>query len=420
MSDATLSLIVLAVSVALFVWNRLPVGVVAVLTALALAATGVLTPDQAIAGFGDPVVLFIATLFVLSEGLQASGVTTWAGRQLLAHLGTGRTRVVVSIMALSAVLAALVTPNGAAAAALPVMLVVARHSGVATSRLAIPLAYAASAGALLMLSGSPVNVIVSDALQEVTGERFGFFEFAAVGAPLVLVTVAVTVLLGDRLLPDRGAAPPDDGPEPPHLEARLGARAAWALVVLVATIALLASGAVRPAVAGLIGAVAMVLTGATSAPRALRAIPWETLVLIAGLVPLSVAIAESGAADLLAGVVIGLVPEGDGHLLLAALFVLTAVLGQFISNVATVLVVTPIALAAGQAVGIAPEPVLMLVAAAGAASFLTPIATPANMIVKGPGNYVFGDYWRLGLVMMLAWLVVVTLLIPVVWPLTPA
>jgi len=420
MSDATLSLIVLAVSVALFVWNRLPVGVVAVLTALALAATGVLTPDQAIAGFGDPVVLFIATLFVLSEGLQASGVTTWAGRQLLAHLGTGRTRVVVSIMALSAVLAALVTPNGAAAAALPVMLVVARHSGVATSRLAIPLAYAASAGALLMLSGSPVNVIVSDALQEVTGERFGFFEFAAVGAPLVLVTVAVTVLLGDRLLPDRGAALPDDGPEPPHLEARLGARAAWALVVLVATIALLASGAVRPAVAGLIGAVAMVLTGATSAPRALRAIPWETLVLIAGLVPLSVAIAESGAADLLAGVVIGLVPEGDGHLLLAALFVLTAVLGQFISNVATVLVVTPIALAAGQAVGIAPEPVLMLVAAAGAASFLTPIATPANMIVKGPGNYVFGDYWRLGLVMMLAWLVVVTLLIPVVWPLTPA
>lgn len=420
MSDAAVSLVVLAASVALFVWNRLPVGVVAVLTALALAATGVLTPEQAIAGFGDPVVLFIATLFVLSEGLQASGVTAWAGRQLLAHAGTGRTRVLVSLMALSAVLAALVTPNGAAAAALPVMVLVARHAGVATSRLAIPLAYAASAGALLTLSGSPVNVIVSDALQETTGSRFGFFEFAVVGAPLVLVTVVVAVLCGDRLLPDRGAAPRGAG-APVHAQVdRLGARAVGAVVVLVATIALLATGALPPAVAGLVGAVGMVLVRAVPASRALRALPWETLVLIAGLVPLSVAIADSGAADLLADVVVGVVPAGEGHLLLAALFVLTALLGQFISNAATVLVVTPIALAAAEGVGIAAAPVLMLVATAGAASFLTPIATPANMIVRGPGHYGFGDYWRLGLVMMLAWLAVATLLIPVVWPFTPA
>ena len=421
MSDATLSLIVLAAAVALFVWNRLPVGVVAVLTALALAATGVLAPEQAIAGFGDPVVLFIATLFVLSEGLQASGVTTWAGQQLLAHAGTGRTQVVVSIMALSAVLAALVTPNGAAAAALPVMVLVARHSGVSTSRLAIPLAYAASAGALLMLSGSPVNVIVTDALQEATGSRFGFFEFAIVGAPLLLVTVAVAVLLGHRLLPDRGDVPSDDRPGPTRRQVDgLGPRAGWAVAVLVATIAMLATGAVPPAVAGLIGAVGMVLTGATSATHALHAIPWETLVLIAGLVPLSVAIAESGAADLLADAVVGVVPEGDGHLLLAALFVLTAGLGQFISNAATVLVVTPIALAAAETVEIAAEPVLMLVAVAGAASLLTPIGTPANMIVKDAGGYRFGDYWRLGLVTMLAWLVIATVLIPVAWPLDPA
>lgn len=422
MTDATLTLLVLVASVVLFVWNRLPVGVVAVLTALALAATGVLTPEQAIAGFGDPVVLFIATLFVLSEGLQASGVTAWAGRTLLAHAGTRRTPVLLAVMALAAALAALVTPNGAAAAALPVMVHVARHAGLATSRLAIPLAYAASAGALLTLSGSPVNVIVADALVESTGRRFGFFEFAAVGAPLLVVTVVVAVLLGDRLLPG-GHAPdrhaPDDVPATVAAPAP-GRRAAWAVGVLVVTVALIATGALSPVVAGLVGAVGMVLTGATSVDRALRAIPWETLVLIAGLVPLSVAVAQSGAADLLADVVVGVVPEGDGHLLLAALFLLTVALGQFVSNAATVLVVTPIALAAGGTVGIAAEPVLMLVAAAGAASFLTPIATPANMIVKDAGGYRFGDYWRLGLVLTAAWLVVAVLLIPVVWPLTPA
>jgi di/tricarboxylate transporter len=113
------------------------------------------------------------------------------------------------------------------------------------------------------------------------------------------------------------------------------------------------------------------------------------------------------------------VPEGDGRVLLVALFVLTVALGQFVSNAATVLVVTPVALAAGEHVGVAPEPVLMLVAAAGAASFLTPVATPANMIVKDPAGYRFGDYWRLGAVITVAWLVVVVLVVPVVWPLHP-
>lgn len=418
MSDAAVSLLVLAAAVVLLVWNRLPAALVAVLTALALAATGVLTQQQALAGFGDPVVIFIATLFVLSEGLQATGVTAWAGDRLLERAGTSRGRVLVAVMALAALTSALVTPNGAAAAVLPVAVLVARRAGLATSRLAIPLAYAASAGALLTLSGSPVNVIVSDALAEATGERFGFVEFAWLGVPLTLVTVAVTVLLGGRLLPDRVPATPPAGATV-HEDARLGWPAARAVAVLAATIALLASGAVAPATAGLIGAVAMVLAGVVQVPRALRAVPWETLVLIGGLIPLSVAIAESGAADLVADVVVGLVPEGDGRVLLVALFVLTVALGQFVSNAATVLVVTPVALAAGEHVGVAPEPVLMLVAAAGAASFLTPVATPANMIVKDPAGYRFGDYWRLGAVITVAWLVVVVLVVPVVWPLHP-
>jgi di/tricarboxylate transporter len=601
MSDAALSLVVLVGAVALFVWNRLPVGVVAILTALALAATGVLTSTEALAGFGDPVVVFIAALFVLSEGLESSGVTTWAGQQLLARTGTGRAKVLVALMALAAVLAALVTPNGATAALLPVMVLAARRSGIATSRAALPLAYAASAGALLTLSGSTVNVITSDALVDVTGERFGYLEFAIVGLPLVLVTTAVTVLLGDRLLPDRTpaslpadfsahvdtlvehyrldvgffrlavpaisplrgtplsevAVPADvvligaqdaagrpcdqdrpvadgdvlvvSGPSegiatfaaqteltiartpltrrtrealldaqrglaevvvPPRstligtavfpglvhagatvlainrrgrdvgarpvalaegdallvhgtwdrIEAfaesgqvlvvdspdqvrrqtvSLGPKAGRALGVLAVTVLLLATGVVSPAVAGLVGAVAMVLTGVVGGPQAYRAISWQTVVLVGGLIPLSVAIQQSGAADLLAGLIVGVVPEGNGHVLLIALFALTAVLGQIVSNTATVLIVVPVALAAAQASGVHPAPVLMLVTVAGAASFLTPIATPANMMVMGPGGYRFGDYWRIGLVTMLCWLVVCVLLIPAVWPLSP-
>lgn len=102
-------------------------------------------------------------------------------------------------------------------------------------------------------------------------------------------------------------------------------------------------------------------------------------------------------------------------LLLSLLFLLTVALGQVISNTATVLIIVPIALAAAAAAGVAPAPVLMLVAVAGAASFLTPIATPANMIVMGAAGYRFGDYVKLGLVLTLTWFAVAILLIPVIW-----
>lgn len=94
---------------------------------------------------------------------------------------------------------------------------------------------------------------------------------------------------------------------------------------------------------------------------------------------------------------------------------LTAVLGQVVSNTATVLIVTPIAVSAAHATQTSVLPVLMLIAVAGAASLLTPIATPANMMVMNPGGYRFGDYWKLGLPILLWWLLVCLVVIPLVW-----
>ena len=113
MSDSTISFVVLAVLVALFVWNRLPVEVVALGGALTLFATDVLDLDQALAGFSDRTVIFIATLFVVSEGLDSSGVTTWAGRKLIERAGDSRTRLLVLMLSAIAALTALISVNGA-------------------------------------------------------------------------------------------------------------------------------------------------------------------------------------------------------------------------------------------------------------------------------------------------------------------
>src|SRR3954462_3345132 len=130
---------------------------------------------------------------------------------------------------------------------------------------------------------------------------------------------------------------------------------------------------------------------------------------------LSTAMVASGAAGKLADQLVAIVGDAGPHALLLGLFVLTAVLGQLISNMATALIVIPIALSAAADMNLAAKPLLMAVTVSAAASFLTPVATPANLMVMGPGGYRFGDYWKLGLPLMALFGVVAVLIVPVFW-----
>jgi Na+/H+ antiporter NhaD/arsenite permease-like protein len=203
MSDATLSLVIVGVAVALFIWNRIPLEAVAIGTALMLYFTGLVDAGTLFRGFGDAVIVFIASLFVVSEGLEASGVTAWVSGTLARIAGRAYVRLLVTVMAVGAVISAVITVNGAAAALVPVTVAVARRAWILPSRVLIPLAFGCSAGALLTLGGSPVNVIIDEASHESGGPGFGYFEFALVGVPLVLVTIAVAALFARRLLPER-------------------------------------------------------------------------------------------------------------------------------------------------------------------------------------------------------------------------
>jgi di/tricarboxylate transporter len=514
MSDATITYIVLAAAVAVFVWDRLPVALVAVAVALSLWAAGVLDLDEALAGFGDATVVFIASLFVVSEALDASGVTAWAGQALMARAGESRTRLIVLTLLLVALLTALISVNGSVAALVPVTVVLAVRLRRPQSQLLLPLAFGAHAGSLLALTGTPVNVIVSEAAAGAGAGRFGFFAFAVAGVPLVAGTIAIVVLFGERLLPRRaaragthdfsdhartlldqweidhpelitrarGAAevviPPrsdltgervfpgmvsDSGDlvvlgvrrrgealpgettletgdllliqgawrdldqqldnvlvvDPPELVRRavpLGVGAKRAIAVLAAMVALLVTGAVPPAAAGLLAACALVALGVLTPEQAYRGVSWTTVILVAGMIPLSTAMLASGAAGHLADQLVDVVGGAGPYALLAGLVVLTMVFGQLISNVATALIVIPIAVAAARDMDVSVKPVLMAVAVAAAAAFLTPVATPANLMVMEPGGYRFGDYWKLGLPLALLFAAVAIGLVPLVWP----
>ena len=211
MSDVAIVLTVLGVTIVLFVWNRFPVEIVAIGASLSLVATDILTANEALSGFGDPTVVFIASLFVVSTALDQTGVTAWAGQQLFRAAGESRLKLMLSTMVLSALMTAIISVNGAVAALLPMVVVMAVRLRQPTSQMLLPLAFSAHAGSMLALTGTPVNVLAADAADEAGVGRFGFFEFALVGVPLLIGVIAITLLLGPRLLPHRTpkTLPPD-------------------------------------------------------------------------------------------------------------------------------------------------------------------------------------------------------------------
>ena len=522
MSDIGITFAVIAAIVVLFVWGRLPVEVVAIGATLVLWATGVLTLEQSLAGFGDSTVIFIAALFVVSEALDATGVSAWAGQRLIDGAGTSRIRLVVLMMLAVAALTAIVTVNAAVAALLPVIVVTATRMGIPASKLLIPLCFGAHAGSQLSLTGSNVNLLVSGAAVDYGSQPFGFFEFAFVGVPLLIGTILIVVLLGDRLLPVRtprkisadlsrhaltlarqygvggsGDASTTLGREnglvevviPPRspfigeavfrgmstesgdlivaaihrrgedigeretvlavgdvlllqgpweaLDAKaddpgvlvvdqpqlirrqavpLGLHARETILVLIGMVVLLVTGVVPPAVAGLLAAGAIIVLGIVSIDGAYRSITWTTVVLVGAMLPLSTAMFETGAAELIGGALIDVVGAFGPYGLLAGLFVVTATFGQLISNTATALIMIPIAAAAASELGVDIRPVLMSTSVAASAALLTPVATPVNLIAMGAAGYKFGDYWKLGIVVMAVFFAVAVFLVPVFWP----
>jgi di/tricarboxylate transporter len=195
----------------------------------------------------------------------------------------------------------------------------------------------------------------------------------------------------------------------------MGAGARTAIVILALMILALATGIVPAAIAGVTAAVAMVLFGILSVDQAYKSINWTTVILVGAMTPLSAAMNETGAAQLMADKLISIVGDAGPRALLAGLFVLTAILGQLVSNTATALIIMPIAVAAAVELGVSPAPVLMCVCIAAAAAFLTPVATPVNLMIMAPGGYRFGDYWKMGLCCMAWFFVIAVFYVPLIW-----
>jgi di/tricarboxylate transporter len=168
--------------------------------------------------------------------------------------------------------------------------------------------------------------------------------------------------------------------------------------------------------AALIGCLLMGVFRCVDLPSAYNSISWKSLVLIVGMLPFSLALQRTGGVELAADAVVALAGDASPRVLLGVIFVITAMLGLFISNTATAVLMAPVALAVAAEIGASPYPFAMTVALAASAAFMTPVSSPVNTLVIGPANYTFGDFAKVGVPFTVVVLLVAVLLVPAILP----
>ncbi len=592
--EILLVLLILTGAAALFITEALRADLVALVVMVLLATTGLVTPQEAFSGFSRPAVITILAIFILTAGLERTGVTGVIGGRLLRLAGSGEARLIPLIMVAGAGLSLFMNNIAAASVLLPVVMGLARRTGVKPSRLLIPLSFATLVGGMATLLTTS-NILVSSALRDRGLLPYGLLDFAPVGLPIVLAGTAYMTLLGRRWLPDRW--PAGQEAERQRMQAQLPqmyglekdlqvlyvqpgsplagetiARAGWgeklglhligisragqvtlapspdqvvlpgdlvyiggsldkvqarasgllptqdplwrgeldseevslvelliaprsalpgrtlrqinfrekfgvsvlaiwrdghpirealgelplrfgdallvqgtreklhllqdepdflllmeperppdrqrtgrAGLIMVGVLGLAAFGFLPIAEAMVLGAALMVLGGCLTMDDAYRAIEWRAIFLIAGMLPLGIAIERSGAAALLGNLLVAGVGRLGPLTLTMGLFWLSTLLVQVIGNVTTAVVLAPIAIAAAQDMGADPRAVAMAVALGTSMAFLAPVSHPVNVFVMGPGGYTFRDFARVGWPLTLLIFVVVLIFLPLFW-----
>ncbi|MGD9563967.1 MAG: SLC13 family permease [Pyrinomonadaceae bacterium] len=583
-SQLILTLVILAVALIVFLTDRLPAELVALLVAVALGVTGILTPDEALSGFSTTAVITIMAVFILAEALRRSGVTEQVGQILLKIGGRGEFRLTVIVMMAGAFLSLFMNNIAAAAVLLPAASGAAKKAGVNTSRILMPLAFGTILGGTATLL-TTANIVINSLLVDRGLHSFSVTDFAWVGIPVTLAGAGYMALFGRRLLKgespiERTQAPnaadkadliaayslhrnlfrarvPDDSfligktlaestlrekfgvsvvaierrgrklvALSPHteikdedvlvfegneddfrrrdvepymeflptsrweesdlrsavvmvVEAMLAPRsrligetlrdanfrekygltvlAIWrrdseitigladeplqfgdalllqgnrdrikiaasdpdlivltekeepaapvlgkgkaALLIFVATLLL---AAMVPAMTGPImlgGALVMMLTGVLTTDQAWSTMGWRSVFLVAGMLPMGIALSKTNAAAWLASHMVGAIGGLGSLALLGSLFLVTALLVQTVNGAVVATVMGPLAISIAEQSGIDPRAMAMSVAVAASMAFITPLGHPVNVLVMGPGGYSFRDFVRVGLPM---------------------
>ena len=573
----TITLIVLAVTIALFIWGRLRSDIVALTALVVLILSGILTPSEAFSGFSSSVVIMMTGLFVVGGAIFQTGLARAVGNRMMGMAKGNETKAFLLVMLATSAIGAFVSNTGTVALMMPIIVSMAAQGGFSSSRLLMPLAFAGSLGGMLTLIGTPPNLVISEELQKHGFPGLSFFSFLPVGIAVITIGILFLLPMSKTLIKKRkkhngktDGKSLDDlveeyqvgdnlyGYSVPAksriigrkvndlelksrygitiLEIRNEKRKALGMVrdvsqsivsgdsiieaddilyvvgnkngmeqmatdyglsreknvtlgfydIGLAELVVLPSskltntkicesrlrendkvnvlgirrgeeyiyddlgnrrlksgdvllvqaqwhdllalnnensnwvvltGWTAPATAVLIAALLTVLTGCfRKVEDAYGTINWESVVLIAAMMPMSTALEKTGVAAMMSSSLVSTLGEMGPYALIAGIYFTTSFITMFISNTATAVLMAPVALVAAQQIHVSPYSFLMAVTLGASMCFASPFSTPPNALVMKAGHYTFIDYVRVGLPLQIIIGVAMTFLLPVFWP----
>ena len=427
MDPAITTLCVLAVAAFLFVTELIPLAVTAMAACTALGILGVLPSKQVSAGLSNSTVVLFGGMFVIGAAMFKTGLAEAIGVAVVKKAGTGEIRLMGAIMLVTIVLSSVSSNTGTVACLMPVIIGICQAAKIPASKELMPLAIAANVGGTITMIGTPPNVIVTGALAAAGLPTFGFFEFAKIGIPLSIIILLYTLFVGRHFLPVHNAGDMDEEAVKAAKEEAGSAGDApksktkmWISgLILIGVVLAMALGLKNLPLhtAAVTGAILCVITGCLKEKEAYAGIDWVTIFLFAGMLSVATAMDKTGAGKLIADTVVGMMGSNPNpYVLTAVLFLISNILTQFMSNTASAALLAPIGISIAQEVGCDPKPVLMALGIAASMAFATPMATPPNTLVLGPGNFTFNDYVKVGVPMCLLSWVACVVIIPIFWP----
>ena len=385
MSQIKITLLFLLFAIVMFMWEKIPLGLTSMIVCVGLVVTGVLEWQTAFAGFIDSNVILFVAMFIVGGALFETGMANKIGG-IVTHFAKTERQLIVAIMVIVGVMSGFLSNTGTAAILIPVVIGIAAKSGYSRSRLLMPLVFAAAMGGNLTLIGAPGNMIAQSGMEGI-GLKFGFFDYAK------------------------------DFSHVPKWKQYLS------LVILLLTLVGMIFEeqlGIKLCVIGCMGALALMITGVISEKDALASIDLKTIFLFGGTLSLAAALEQTGAGELIAEKVIGMLGDNPSpYVLTFVIFMLCCVMTNFMSNTATTALMVPIGISIAQGMGADPSAVLMACVIGGSCAYATPIGMPANTMVVTAGGYTFKDYAKAGVPMILVATVVSMILLPIFYPFFP-
>ena len=423
MTAAIKCLILLAVVALFFVTEIIPLAITATAGAIACGVMGFIPVKAVFNGLSNSTVVLFAGMFVVGAAMFHTGLAQKVGTTVVKMAGTGENSLMLGIMLVGSALSSVLSNTGTAACLLPVVLGICTAAKIPASRQLMPLAFACGLGGIITLVGTPPNIIAAGALKAAGFAPFGFFEFAWIGIPITVAGIVYMMFIGKYMLPKVELSADQE------IEQEIEASTAnptkqiisgVILAIVIVVMALDLKGFTLE-MAAISGAVICVLTGCLTEKQAYASIDWVTIFLFAGMMPVSTAMDKTGAGKLIAEWVVGVMGGTPSPLLVTGiLFILSCGLTQFMSNTASAALLCPIGVSIAKQLGASPHAVLMAIAVAASCAFATPVGTPPNTLVLGPGNYKFMDYVKAGTGLVIVGFIVSLIVIPMVWPFFPA